>query len=90
MGLEAGEDSGADEVASKFTHILLLEPDVYLEDGWSASAFSMPACSKVCIPDQDGTMFAVVFVEREHPGTPADHKKVYLCRVSVTWPTDEL
>jgi hypothetical protein len=47
----------------------------------------------VYLPNQNGTPFYVVFIERVGKGTPFDHKRVYLQRcagVVISWPTNDL
>jgi hypothetical protein len=56
----------------------------------AAGAWAFGNNDKVYVPDKNGTSFVVRFVERRGQGTSADHKRVYLDREAVTWPTTEL
>jgi hypothetical protein len=69
--------------------VLLVDAAVDVRDGY-AGAQGFNALDDVYIPDQNGTKFRVVFVERVHRGLPTDHKCVYLDRQLPTWPTNDL
>ncbi len=88
LGLQIGEE--ADKAGLKFTHTMLVEPDVDIRDDYEVANPSTMNSDAVYIPNQTGTEFLVVFVERKSKGTPEDHKKVYLRRLMPTWPTTEL
>lgn len=87
LGLEAGEH--VDERPLKFTHLLLIAASVDIRDDYGLSGIGSNADS-IYVPDQNGTQFRVLFVERRQRGTPQDHKRVYLCRTAPGWPTSEL
>jgi hypothetical protein len=87
LGLEAGEH--VDERALKFTHLLLVDAGVDIRDDYGLSGIGSNADS-IYIPDRNGTLFSVLFVERRQRGTPQDHKRVYLRRSTPGWPTTEL
>jgi hypothetical protein len=81
---EAGESRGAGD---RYDYVLLLDVSVDVRDGYNVG--SVAQADKVYIPDQDGVKFWVRFVERRGRGTPLDHKRAYLCRDAVNWPTSE-
>jgi hypothetical protein len=45
---------------------------------------------RVYIPNKNGTLFDVVFVQRIRAGGGNDYKEVYLNRQAVNWPSDNL
>lgn len=89
-----GQEAGEANQANHYTHVMSVALSVDVRDG-NASAgtgsYSVNNFADVlCVPDKDGTQFVVYFVERVGRGTASDHKRVYLARSAVTWPTDEL
>jgi hypothetical protein len=84
--LEKGEGDGA---TLRFTHVLLVNVSVDIRDNYNLGGVGFFADS-VYVPDQNGTRFTVIFVERKLRGTAADHKKVYLARKVPTYPTTNL
>ena len=85
-GQEAG-DRGANTLS--WTHIMLAETGVDLRDYYGSAAAGAPQ-DFVYIPDQNGTRFQVTFIERVAVGTPLEHKRVYLDRVTPNWPTNNI
>lgn len=85
-GLEVGESTA---VANRFTHVILVDATVDVRDDYNLGAVGVNLDS-VYIPDKNGTAFKVIFVERKLKGTAQDHKKVYLLRQTVTWPSNNL
>ena len=74
-----------------WTHTLLVALATDVRDGWSAGVPLQPgAFDRVYVPDQNGTPFSVVFVERVGRGTAQDGKRVYLRREQPTYPTNEV
>ena len=85
-----GIDALAD-APSSYTHLLLVDPllDVRdIDDSGSPSSVDLP--DRVFIPDATGVGYLVVFVERRLRGTPFDHRRVYLSRSAVAWPSDDV
>lgn len=78
--LERGEDKSA---ALRYTHTLLVEPTTDIRDT-KATAFTASATPDIVyIPNNLGTPYRVVHVERRNQGTFADHKRVYLDRGAI-------
>jgi hypothetical protein len=74
-----------------WTHILLVAATVDVRDGYEGElAWDGMGWDHVWVPNQNGTRFRVVFVERVDRDTPADHKRVYLDRRQPAWPTNDL
>lgn len=72
-----------------WTHLLLVEPNVDLRDGYLGGR-ALQTIDTVHVPDNLGTPFRVVFVERLAIGTPHEHKRAYLDRQTPPWPTNHL
>ena len=72
-----------------WTHVLLVGPDVDLRDAYAGASTSAEQDS-VYVPDQAGTRFKVVFIERVGAGTAGEHKRAYLDRQTPSWPTNAL
>jgi hypothetical protein len=72
-----------------YTHVLLVETATDIRDAYAGQRVYMEQ-DTVYVPDQDGTAFRVMFVERVGRGLANDHKRVYLDRQAPTWPTNEL
>jgi hypothetical protein len=85
-GQEAGDYSNKFMI---WTHVLLVETKMDVRDSYVGQAGAV-AQDTLYVPDQTGTGFNVVFVERIQRGTPYDHKRVYLDRMTPNWPTNEL
>ena len=88
-----GGQEGGDRLTNSlcWTHIVLIDASIDIRDpyvGQGGYYSSYQDC--IYIPDQNGTRFGVVFVERLHRGTPHEHKRVYLDRMTPNWPTNEL
>jgi hypothetical protein len=85
--LERGE---GDSPPWGYTHWAILPWDQDVRDGYDAGA-SAGGADFLWVPNQAaGAKFQVRFVERRHRGGPLDHKRVYLVRVQVSWPTSNL
>jgi hypothetical protein len=84
--LDVGE---ADSAALRFTHILRCALETDVRDAYDLGTIGA-TFDTVYVPDQNGTAFKVVFVERVGYGTPNDHKRVYLDRDAPSWPTSYL
>src|SRR5688572_13732544 len=87
-GQENG-DRSALMVQHTWTHLLLLAATVDIRDGYTG-ILGFTAQDTVYIPDQNGTAFRVVFIERLNRNQTSDHKRVYLDRQTPTWPTNEV
>jgi hypothetical protein len=74
---------------ANWTHILLVDAAVDLRDAYTGALFFAEQDS-VYIPDQGGTRFKVVFIERVDAGTANEHKRAYLDRQTPAWPSDDL
>ena len=86
LGLEAGETSAG---IYRFDHTMLVAPTTDVRDDYNIGTIGV-GMDSVYIPDKNGTQFKVTFVERHGKGTASDHKKVYLVRQAVTWPSINL
>lgn len=80
-----GSESSEGDQDFRWTHIGYFDKTVDIRDAWPAAADS-----NIYVPNKDGTKLAIVFVELVNRGTPTEHKRVYLDRQAVTWPSDEL
>jgi hypothetical protein len=85
-GQEAGDRNSN---SLTWTHILLVDGKSDLRDGYAGQSAFSPQ-DTIYVPDQTGTPFLVIFIERLQPGTAYEHKRVFLDRQTPTWPTDEL
>ncbi|MCI0680681.1 MAG: hypothetical protein L0Y71_01140 [Gemmataceae bacterium] len=88
----AGQDQGDRAnlpAVLAWTHVLLMDTSVDVRDCYLGS-LTFGAQDMVYIPDQNGTPFRVIFIERVHRGRAEDHKRVYVDRQTPTWPTNEL
>lgn len=77
----------------KWTHVLLVAADADVRDGYTAGptgGSNSRSQDTLYVPDQNGTKFFVVFVERVGRGSAADHKRVFLERAQPTWPTNDV
>lgn len=75
---------------ARWTHVLLLPPTTDVRDGYGTAAApgqegTAAVQDSVYVPDQNGTKFWVVFVERLGLGTALDCKRVYLQRQAPNW-----
>jgi hypothetical protein len=78
---EVGEGEAA---AGRFTHLMRVELSVDIRDDYDRGVIGTNM-DTVWVPDQNGTAFAVVFVERVGFGTSGDHQRVYLDRKAGNW-----
>jgi hypothetical protein len=78
------------------THVLYVEVTVDIRDGYGQSApgqniGSSSAADTLYIPDKNSvTTYTVAEVRRIGRGTAVDHKRVYLIRTKVVWPSNDL
>jgi hypothetical protein len=77
------------------THIILVPPTTDIRDGYTGTpptqGIASGTCDTVYIPNQgSNVMYKVAEVKRIGLGTPLDHKRVYLIRDTVTYPTNDL
>lgn len=85
--IEAGE---ADSPVWRYTHLALMPASQDVRDGYVAGTQS-GTWDTVWVPDQaSGTAFQVIFVERRCRGMAEDLLRVYLKRLTPTWPTSNL
>ncbi len=82
--LERGEPGSS----WKFTHVALVELDLDIRDRYHLGNALPTKYDTLWVPDQNGTAYRVVFVERVGRGTALDHKRVYLLRAAPPWPVD--
>jgi hypothetical protein len=80
---------------ARWTHIAICDTSVDIRDayipGTSVGQDTFGAnFDSVFVPDKNGTKFAVVFVERVGYNSGQDFFRVYLQRLSPTWPTANL
>ena len=86
-GQEAGDRTSSDACA--WTHIMLVDAGVDIRDGYIGNE-AQAMQDTIYIPDQHGTRFLVIFVERVQHGAPHEHKRVFLDRQLPSWPTNDL
>jgi hypothetical protein len=86
-GQEAGDRPGSG--ALNWTHVMLVDVSVDIRDVYAGQVAPAPQDS-VYVPDQNGTRFLVMFIERVQRGSSQEHKRVYLERQLPVWPTNEL
>jgi hypothetical protein len=85
--VRAGAESTEGGFAAFWSHIGLFDLAVDIRhDG----AILWTAGDTVCVPDQNGSRFAVLAVVRVARGLSQDHKKAFLRLSNWTWPTSEL
>ncbi|MBM4069625.1 MAG: hypothetical protein FJ271_11840 [Planctomycetes bacterium] len=86
LGLERGEGLGG---GLMFTHILTVPKATDVRDAGRLDAQSLLGSQdSVYVPDQNGTRFIVIWVERV-----GNYKRIYLQRIAgaaVNWPTTYL
>lgn len=86
-----GRQAAAVDATIGWTHVLLVPLATDVRDGWDAGVpLQVGAFDSLYVPDQDGTRFSVLFVERIGRGTQADCKRVYLRREQPVYPTNEV
>lgn len=74
----------------RYTHTMLVDLGVDVRDGFLWGSGSLNTTQDfVWVPSQNGTKFAVIFVEKKS-GAGAPYKKVYLDRAAVAWPSSNL
>jgi hypothetical protein len=85
-----GNEAGDREVNTlAWTHVMLVDVSVDIRDAYTGHMTST-AQDTIYVPDQSGTAFKVMFIERVQRGTPQEHKRVFLDRQTPSWPTNEL
>ena len=72
-----------------WTHFMLVDVSVDIRDAYTGHMTST-AQDTIYVPDQTGTAFNVIFVERLLRGTPQEHLYVFLDRQTPGWPSNEL
>jgi hypothetical protein len=83
-GLEHGEGDGP---TFRCDAVLLCDLGVDVRDNYDTGTPSGQA-DNLFLPNQHGTQWKVIFVERVGWGTATDHKRVYLQRAALPpWPT---
>jgi hypothetical protein len=78
-----------------YTHVLFVDATVDVRDGYSAGPpqvnVGTGTADTLFIPDKNSAVtYAVAEVRRVGRGTALDHKRVYLLRSAVTWPSNDL
>ncbi len=81
-GLQQGE---GDPVILRFNYVLLCDVAVDVRDGYSVGNI-LATPDNLYVPDRNGVLYNVIFVERAGRGTAWNHKRVYLVRSTVPWP----
>jgi hypothetical protein len=81
-GLEAGKTMSS---SYRFHYVMLVDLDTDIRDGYDSGLTA--SADTVFVPDQNGVMYRVRFVERVGWNTALDHKRVYLARHATPWPT---
>ena len=82
-GLDHGE---GDPVGVRYHAVILCDLGVDVRDVYDAGTLTGNP-DRLYIPDQNGSAWVVVFVERVGWNSGHDHKRVYLRRVNAPWPT---
>jgi hypothetical protein len=76
------------------THLMLVPADTDVRDGWGANLPGPGVGTdpdSVFIPDKtSAVLYQVALVQRVARGTALDHKRVYLIRASVSWPSNDV
>jgi hypothetical protein len=76
------------------THVLLVDVNTDIRDGYTTGVPQgnyASGCDFVYIPDKNSKVkYAVAEVRRVGRGGSLDHKRVYLLRLNVTYPTNDL
>lgn len=85
-----GEGGGASGNELRWTHVLLVDVSVDIRDAYTGADDVGTTLDHVYVPDKDGTKFDVIFVERLGYTGDSDHKRAYLRRDTVSWPTNYL
>jgi hypothetical protein len=80
---------GPAEFDHKFDHVLTVDCATDIRDAYDAGTIGSNA-DTVYIPDKNGTGFKVIYVELHDWGMPSAHKKVFLARLTPTWPTQQV
>jgi hypothetical protein len=84
------EHGEKDPVEQRFTHTMLMPVGTDCRDGYDEGTYGNNP-DNVTIPAgataANYTIFDVIFVETKAKGTPQEHLKVYLDRVTPEWPT---
>jgi hypothetical protein len=77
-----------------YTHVLYMDASVDIRDGYGAGAPGQnigSTADTLYIPNQNSAAtYSVAEVRRVGRGTALDHKRVYLIRTKVTWPSNDL
>ena len=86
--------SGLEEAAKgilpfTYTHVGFFGGDVDIRDGYTGQGGFVDQ-DHIWVPDQNGTEYAVRFVERFRRGFPDACKRVFLDRRVPPWPTNEV
>ncbi len=85
-----GNEAGDREVNTlAWTHVMLVDVSVDIRDAYTGHMTSTLQ-DTIYVPDQSGTAFNVMFIERVQRGTPQEHLRVFLDRQTPSWPTNEL
>lgn len=98
---QAATTGGVSGSTYRHTHVMLVDLSVDVRDPYLGPATNpnpVPGTEQgasdigdhVYVPDKNGTLFYVIFVERVGYGSGADHKRAYLQRGTPTWPTNNL
>ncbi len=82
---EQGSATSEGDQTFRWTHLLYLDAAIDVRDSYPNAPIN-----RVYVPDKTGTGFNVVFVELLNRGTAARYKRVFLNRLSVAFPTNEL
>jgi hypothetical protein len=77
-----------------YTHVLYVDATVDIRDGYGTQAPAQnvgASADSLYIPNQNsGVTYTVAEVRLIGRGTAVDHKRVYLIRTKVTWPSNDL
>jgi hypothetical protein len=88
-GLSAG--LGPSDARPVYSHVLLVPLDVDVRDAYDDGVFDGGhSADTIYIPDQAGTAFRVVYIERLERGAAFDQLRVFLNRRLPEWPTTQL
>jgi hypothetical protein len=85
-----GQEGGDRGTMVTWTHVLLVDRAADVRDDYLGNSSYGGSPDTVYVPDQAGTPFRVTFVERVQVGSASEHKRVFLDRQQVTWPSDNV
>ncbi len=74
----------------KWTHIAFMPQGPDVRDGYTGGNISQANADFIWVPNKNQSKYLVIFVERVNRGQATDYLRVYLQRVIVPWPSNEV